>query len=69
MVVHVAPCTDFGIDDDESDRRPQRRRYEEPLNVKVRKQLLSLAESVRPVSEGGTMACADSATAIETGGR
>ncbi|KAI9810972.1 MAG: hypothetical protein M1827_005703 [Pycnora praestabilis] len=32
-------------DDDDSDRRPQRRRYEEPVAVRVRKQLLSLAES------------------------
>lgn len=33
-------------DDDDYDRR-QRRRYEEPLFVKVRRQLLSIAESVR----------------------
>jgi nuclear cap-binding protein subunit 1 len=32
-------------DDDEYDRRPQRRRYEEPLSVKIRKQLLAIAES------------------------
>lgn len=32
-------------DDDEHDRRPQRRRYEEPLHLKVRKQLLGVAES------------------------
>ncbi|KAI9808540.1 MAG: hypothetical protein M1825_003689 [Sarcosagium campestre] len=32
-------------DDDDGDRRPQRRRYEEPLAVKLRKQLLSIAES------------------------
>ncbi|KAM0174241.1 hypothetical protein ACHAPF_006220 [Botrytis cinerea] len=32
-------------DEDDQDRRPQRRRYEEPLIVKVRKQLLSIAES------------------------
>ncbi len=32
-------------DDDDFDRRPQRRRYEEPLSVKIRKQLLSIAES------------------------
>ncbi|KAL8830435.1 MAG: hypothetical protein Q9191_001433 [Dirinaria sp. TL-2023a] len=32
-------------DDDEYDRRPQRRRYEEPLHVKVQKQLLGIAES------------------------
>lgn len=33
------------IDDDEFDRRPQRRRYEEPLSGKIRKQLLTIAES------------------------
>jgi nuclear cap-binding protein subunit 1 len=33
------------VDDEEFDRRPQRRRYEEPLPVKIRKQLLSIAES------------------------
>ncbi len=32
-------------DDDDFDRRPQRRRYEEPLPVQIRKQLLSIAES------------------------
>jgi nuclear cap-binding protein subunit 1 len=32
-------------DEDDYDRRPQRRRYEEPLAVKIRKQLLSIAES------------------------
>ena len=35
------------IDDDDYDRRPQRRRYEEPAHVKVRKLLLGIAESVR----------------------
>lgn len=35
----------FGIDEDDYDRRPQRRRYEEPLSVKVRKQFLAIAES------------------------
>lgn len=35
------------LEDDEYDRRPQRRRYEEPLHIKVRKQLLAIAESVR----------------------
>lgn len=39
------PCP---ADDDEHDRRPQRRRYEEPLHLKVRKQLLGVAESVCP---------------------
>lgn len=33
-------------DDDDYDRRPQRRRYEEPLAVTLRKQVLSIAESV-----------------------
>ncbi|KAI1192035.1 MIF4G like-domain-containing protein [Nemania serpens] len=32
-------------DDDEYDRRPQRRRFDAPLPVRVRKQLLGLAES------------------------
>ncbi|KAI1193791.1 MIF4G like-domain-containing protein [Nemania serpens] len=32
-------------DDDEYDRRPQRRRFDAPLHVRVRKQLLGLAES------------------------
>ncbi|KAI0201112.1 MIF4G like-domain-containing protein [Astrocystis sublimbata] len=32
-------------DDDDYDRRPQRRRFEEPLHVRIRKQLLGLAES------------------------
>ncbi|KAI1377448.1 MIF4G like-domain-containing protein [Hypoxylon crocopeplum] len=32
-------------DDDEYDRRPQRRRYDVPLPVRIRKQLLGLAES------------------------
>ncbi|KAH0543349.1 hypothetical protein FGG08_002305 [Glutinoglossum americanum] len=34
-------------DDDDYDRRPQRRRYEEPPVVKIRKQLLSIAESLK----------------------
>lgn len=36
------PCA---VDEDDYDRRPQRRRYEEPLSVRVRKQLLAIAES------------------------
>ncbi len=32
-------------DDDFEDRRPQRRRYEEPLAVTLRKTILSIAES------------------------
>ena len=31
-------------DEDDYDRRPQRRRYEEPLSSRVRKQLLAIAE-------------------------
>lgn len=34
------------IDDDDNDRRQQRRKYEEPLATKVRRQLLTIAESV-----------------------
>ena len=34
------------VEDDDFDRRPQRRRYEEPAHIRVRKQLLSIAESV-----------------------
>lgn len=33
------------IDDEDLDRRPPRRRYEEPLSSRLRKQLLSIAES------------------------
>lgn len=35
------------IDDDDYDRRPQRRRYEDPAHIKVRKLLLGIAESVK----------------------
>lgn len=42
----------MSTDEDDYDRRPQRRRYEDPLPVKVRKQLLSIAESpLKPVEE------------------
>ena len=34
------------VEDDDYDRRPQRRRYEEPLATSLRKQILSIAESV-----------------------
>lgn len=34
------------VEDDDYDRRTQRRRYEEPAHTRVRKQLLSIAESV-----------------------
>ena len=36
----------IAADDDDFDRRPQRRRYEEPLAAVVRRQLLTIAESV-----------------------
>ena len=36
---------DSHADEDDYDRRPQRRRYEEPLASKMRKQFLSIAES------------------------
>ncbi len=39
--------SDYMADDDFEDRRPQRRRYEEPLASTLRKQVLSIAESVR----------------------
>lgn len=42
-----------GLDDEEFDRRPQRRRYEEPLHIKMRKQLLGIAESVRTMMTSG----------------
>lgn len=34
------------VDDDSYDRNRQRRRYEEPPSVAIRKQLLTIAESV-----------------------
>lgn len=39
-------CFSHRIDDDDFDRRAPRRRYEEPLGSKVRRQLLLIAESV-----------------------
>jgi nuclear cap-binding protein subunit 1 len=45
MTLDLKPTLTPRPDDDEFDRRPQRRRYEEPLPVKIRKQLLSIAES------------------------
>lgn len=38
---------DLILDDEDEDRRPQRRRHDEPLFVQVRRQLLTIAESVR----------------------
>lgn len=35
----------YSLEDDDYDRRPQRRRYDAPLPVRIRKQLLGLAES------------------------
>ena len=34
------------LEDEDSNRQPQRRRYDEPLFVQVRRQLLTIAESV-----------------------
>ncbi|KAL5360333.1 MIF4G like-domain-containing protein [Aspergillus floccosus] len=48
-------------DDDDYDRR-QRRRYEEPLVVKVRRQLLTIAESAARRVEDDTVAIAKSVT-------
>lgn len=45
-----------GSDDEDFGRRPQRRRYEEPLHVTMRKQLLGIAESVRNYHELGVAA-------------
>lgn len=49
------------LDDEDYDRRPQRRRYEEPLFVQVRRQLLTIAESVRtymsPTYARGDLTC------------
>jgi nuclear cap-binding protein subunit 1 len=44
-VMQTARLTRHAADEDDYDRRPQRRRYEEPLVVKVRKQLLGIAET------------------------
>jgi hypothetical protein len=35
------------LDDEFDNRQPQRRRYEEPLSVSLRKQIMSIAESVK----------------------
>lgn len=52
------PCNNADVliptstDDDDYDRRPQRRRYEEPLIARVRRQLLAIAESpLKPIEE------------------
>lgn len=37
------------LEDDDSDRRPPRRHYEEPLGIKLRKQFLAIADSVGAV--------------------
>ena len=50
-------------DNDDFDRRPQRRRYEEPLHVKIRKQLLSIAESVHGTMRSIEMDPADDSIA------
>lgn len=43
--IHLVQRADRVFQDDDYDRQPQRRRYEEPLAVRVRKQLLAIAES------------------------
>ncbi|KAJ5719586.1 hypothetical protein N7493_007164 [Penicillium malachiteum] len=47
-------------DDEDFDRRPQRRRYEEPLFVQVRRQLLTIAESAARRVEDDIMSIAKS---------
>jgi hypothetical protein len=37
----------IGTDDDEVERRPQRRRYEEPVASRLRRELVVIAENVR----------------------
>ena len=39
-------------DDDDFDQRAQRRRYEEPVSARLRRQLLGITESVRAGSVG-----------------
>ena len=46
-VILLAVCSCFLTDDDDYDRRPQRRRYEEPLVARIRRLLFTIAESVR----------------------
>lgn len=41
----------MSLDDDFDDRRPQRRRYEEPISLTLRKQVLAIAESVRTLNK------------------
>jgi hypothetical protein len=36
-----------GADDDEVERRPQRRRYEEPVASRLRRELVVIAENVK----------------------
>ncbi|OQE42975.1 hypothetical protein PENCOP_c003G08564 [Penicillium coprophilum] len=49
-------------DDDDFDRRPQRRRYEEPLFVQVRRQLLTIAESAARRAEDDVQGIAKTVT-------
>ncbi|CAI7629132.1 unnamed protein product [Penicillium glandicola] len=48
--------------DDDFDRRPQRRRYEEPLFVQVRRQLLTIAESAARRAEDDVQGIAKTVT-------
>ncbi|KGO64660.1 MIF4-like, type 1/2/3 [Penicillium italicum] len=49
-------------DDDDFDRRPQRRRFEEPLFVQVRRQLLTIAESAARRAEDDVQGIAKTVT-------
>ncbi|KAJ6149973.1 hypothetical protein N7471_001172 [Penicillium samsonianum] len=49
-------------EDDDLDRRPQRRRYEEPLFVQVRRQLLTIAESAARRAEDDVQGIAKTVT-------
>lgn len=46
MLSRFLAAADHHAEDDDLDRRPPRRRYEEPAHIKLRKQLLAIAESV-----------------------
>jgi len=44
-----ASAYDSSEDDDGYDRRPQRRRYEQPIAARLRRELLVLGENVRSI--------------------
>jgi hypothetical protein len=45
----VATEANYGADDDEVERRPQRRRYEEPVASRLRREITAIAKNVRTV--------------------